>query len=96
MEYIILKNPTAIIKVCGVFWANASIDADMSAIAVEKGKQFIPLSQLDVPGSRSSIGAVVKGDDGQNHTVNLAGVAAHPGDSGMATMGNACFYSLGL
>ncbi|AZA49564.1 hypothetical protein EG346_15875 [Chryseobacterium carnipullorum] len=96
MEYIILKNPTAIIKVCGVFWANSSIDSDMSAIAAEKGKQFIPLSQLDVPGSRSFIGAVVKGDDGQNHTVNLGGVAAHPGDSGMATMGNACFNSLGL
>lgn len=96
IEHIILKNPTAIIKVCGVFWANSNIDSDMSVIAAEKGKQFIPLSQLDVPGSRSYIGAVVKGDDGQDHTVKIAGVAAHPGDAGMATIGNACFNSLGL
>lgn len=96
IEYVILKNPTAIIKVCGVFWVNANIDADMSAIASEKGKQFIPLSQLDVPGSRSFIGAIVKGDDGQNHTVSLAGVAAHPGDSGMQSIGNEVFNSLGI
>ncbi len=96
IEYVILKNPNAIIKVCGVFWANSNIDADMAAIAAEKLKQFIPLSQLDVPGSRSYIGAIVKGDDGQNHTVNLTGVAAHPGDAGMQSIGNEVFNSLGI
>ncbi|WP_300685527.1 hypothetical protein [Chryseobacterium sp.] len=96
VEYVILKNPTALIKVCGVFWANANIDNDMKAVAVEKGLSFTPLSQFDTAGNRSYVGAVVKGDDGQNHTITHNGVSAHPGDGGMQAMGNAIFNSLGL
>lgn len=96
VSYIKTKNPTAVLLIGGVFWADANKDAAMSQVAAANNITFVPLSHLDIPVNRSYIGAQVKGDDEQLHTVNNPGVAAHPGDLGHSAIGNTSFNALGF
>lgn len=96
ITYIKSKNPTAKIIIGGVFWVDASKDTAMSQVAAENNITFVKISHLDIPANRSFMGAQVKGDDNQWHTVNNTGVAAHPGDLGMDAIASEMFNALGL
>lgn len=96
ISYIKTKNTTAKILIGGVFWADNNKDTAMTQVAAENNMTFVKLSHLDSPSNRSYMGAQVKGDDGQWHTVNNTGVAAHPSDAGMDAIANELFNALGL
>lgn len=94
VEYIISKNSTARIVIGGMFWTDASKDAAMRNVATAHGLTFVELSDLNIPENKSSMGAQVKGDDGQWHTVDNGGVADHPGDLGMQRIATRLFNAL--
>lgn len=96
INYIKIKNPTAKIIIGGVFWADVNKDSAMSQVATENNLTFVKISHLDIPANRSYMGAQVKADDGQWHTVNNSGVAIHPGDLGMEAIASEMFNALGL
>lgn len=96
ISYIKSKNSTAKILIGGVFWADSNKDTAMSEVASENSLPFVSLSHLDIPANKSYMGAQVKGDDGQWHTVNNTGVAIHPGDLGMDAIATELFNALGL
>jgi len=96
INYVKSKAPNAKIITTGSFWASSTKDTAIQTAATASGLPFVKLSQLDIPMNRSSMGAQVFGDDGQWHTVNNSGVAAHPGDIGMSAIANEIYNSLGL
>lgn len=97
INHIKTQNPTAKIVIGGVFWADANKDTAMSLVASENQISFVPLSDLgNIAENKSAIGNQVYGDDGQLHTINNSGVAAHPGDLGMSRIADRLFNSLGL
>lgn len=96
ISYIKTKNNTAKLLIGGAFWADEAKDNAMEEVAKLNNITFVPLSHLNIPSNRSAIGAQVKGDDGQWHTVNHSGVASHPGDQGMEAIATELFNALGL
>lgn len=87
-------NPTATILTTGNFWSSTPKDNIMKAAALSTGAQYIDLTGLDTPENESYIGAIVKGDDGFNHTVDNSGVAIHPGDLGMQRIADRIFNAI--
>ncbi len=71
------------IIVIGDFWKNDPVRAEA---AKKCGVDFVSLdeAQKDPAKYRSRIGAVVFDAEGNRHIVKSAGVAKHPGDTGMA------------
>lgn len=94
VAYVQNKVPTARIIIGGLFWAHAAKDAAIKAAALELNLTYVSMEGVDTPSTRSSIGAIVQGDDGQSHTVKNDGVAAHPNDQGMGHMGTRLFNAV--
>ncbi|GAB3988170.1 hypothetical protein GCM10028807_10240 [Spirosoma daeguense] len=94
LTYIQQKVPTATLVTTGNFWANEAKDLAMAKAAKAVQVLFIPLFQLDIKENKSSIGAIVKGDDGSEHSIDHTGVANHPGDLGMKRIAETIFSQL--
>lgn len=86
-EYLInhIKNVStaAEVIVVGNFWDNKN--DEMKKKAAEKcGVKYISLNEIkDDKEYQCGIGTEVLGEDGETHTVDHAGVAAHPNDKAM-------------
>ena len=81
-----IKNgcSNAHIIVIDEFWDIGAKHTYKLNAANEMNLDFVSLAEIAGDEAyRSSIGAVVNGDDGNTHIVEHAGVAAHPGDLGM-------------
>lgn len=96
ISYIKGKNSSAKLLIGGAFWVDEAKDNAMKNVAQINNITFVPLSHLDIPANKSYVGAQVKGDDGQWHTVNDSGVARHAGDVGMEAIATEMFNALGL
>ncbi|TDE18188.1 SGNH/GDSL hydrolase family protein [Dyadobacter psychrotolerans] len=83
INYIKEKSPAARIVVTGNFWTNHAKDLAIKKAAESAKVLYIPLDDLDTKENKSSIGAIVTGDDGAKHVIDHNGVANHPGDEGM-------------
>ena len=83
LEYVRKKTgPRTQIIVIGNFWKP---DPVRSAAAEKCGADYVSLAEAyDEPKYRSRIGAEVFDAAGGTHIIDHAGVAAHPGDEGMA------------
>lgn len=89
IDYIRSKVPNVPIIFGGVFWTNASKQAKLQAAVSQYADiPFIDFQILDKAEYKSSVGALVYGDDGQWHTITNTGVANHAGDLGMDEMAN--------
>lgn len=94
IDYIISKAPTAKIIIGGTFWYSPEKDADMKAVADEKSIVFVSMQGLAVGDNLEKVGNQVYGNDGQLHTIDSEGVAAHPSDAGMLAIAERLFSAL--
>ena len=94
LNYIREKSPDAFVVTTGNFWSNQAKDVAMKNAAQTTGTLFIPLSDLDTKENKSSIGAIVGGEDGVEHKIDHNGVANHPGDEGMKHIAYRIFENL--
>lgn len=94
LNYIREKSPDALVVTTGNFWTNQAKDVSMKNAAQTAGTLFIPLSDLDTKENKSSIGAIVGGEDGLEHKIDHNGVANHPGDEGMKQIAYRIFENL--
>lgn len=95
VAYVQTKAPTARIVVAGSFWSwNAAVDESEKSVATKRHLLYIPLSQLDNPTNRSTIGATVAGDDRAAHQINNSGVASHPSDAGMRAIADTIYGAM--
>lgn len=84
INYIKDKAPKAQIVVVGDFWSNGERDAFKEMAAKNCGVSYASISEIkDAKEYQCGIGTIVYGSDGQSHTIEHAGVAAHPGNNGM-------------
>jgi len=95
-DYIKTKAPYCRVIVSGMYWGDSAKEVVLSAFASSKSLSFVQLSHLNTPENNSTIGAIVKGDDGQDHAIDWAAVAAHPGDLGMEAIANALFNIISI
>lgn len=92
INYIKSKNPGARIFITGLFWkTSTSKETSLKAAAQTTGIKYIDFSGLDTPENKSQVGAVVQGDDGQEHKINKADVANHPDDKGHQAIADRLF-----
>lgn len=87
-EYLInhIKEaaPSAEVLVIGDVWENENRDELKKQAAENCGVKYISLNEIkENKEYQCGLGTVVYGDDGEPHTVEHAGVAAHPSDKGM-------------
>ncbi len=83
LQYIKEKCPAAKLIVLGDFWETDRDDMRRSA-AQTCGVAFADILPRVTPDSRAGLYTKVFGDDGEWHVIEHEGVAAHPGDAGMA------------
>lgn len=90
IKYIQKAARNAQIIVIGDFWENGDRDSLKEQVAKNCGVTYVSLSKIkDNKDYQVGTGTVVYDDDGNKHTINHEGVAAHPGDKGMAYIANA-------
>lgn len=92
-EYLIayIKNhcQNSRILVIGDFWEYKDRDRIKMIVAEKCKVDYISLNEIkDNAEYQAGMGAMVFGDDGIEHQINHSGVAAHPGDKGMAFIAN--------
>ena len=84
INYIKAKAPAAEIVVVGDFWSNGVRDSYKAMAARNCDVFFASLSKIrDVAQYQCGLGTIVYDNEGQPHTVEHAGAAAHPGNNGM-------------
>ena len=75
---------SAEVLVIGDFWENENRDELKKQAAENCGVKYISLNEIkENKEYECGLGTVVYGDDGEPHTVEHSGVAAHPSDKGM-------------
>ncbi len=95
IRYIQARAPNAHIMVLGDVWNFPPRDELKMAACVKAGVPYVDLTEIrDNPAYQCGLGTVVYGDDGQQHTVEHAGAAKHPGDSGHQYMADKAYAAL--
>ena len=95
IRYIQARAPNAHVMVLGDVWNFPPRDELKIAACVKAGVPYVDLSEIrDNPAYQCGLGTVVYGDDGQQHTVEHAGAAKHPGDSGHHYMADKAYAAL--
>ncbi len=95
IRYIQQRAPNAHVMVLGDVWNFPPRDELKMAACVTAGVPFVDMSEIrDNPAYQCGLGTVVYGDDGQQHTVEHAGAAKHPGDSGHKYMADKVYAAL--
>lgn len=83
IRYIREHAPNAHVMVVGDVWEFAPRDELKLAACVKSEIPFVDLAEMKDNGAyQCGLGAVVYGDDGQQHVVEHAGAARHPSDAG--------------
>lgn len=95
MDGIKTKSPGAIIIFMGIWFNQESIVDSVRDALARVGGYYVPISDLRTAANASSIGATVTWTDRTQHTVDSAGVAAHPGDMGFQAIANRLWETLG-
>lgn len=86
--------PNAEIVITGMFWSNNTKETYLHNAATAKECTFVQINQFDTQAYKESVGNQVYGDDGQLHTIDNGGVAAHPSDAGMEAIADTIFNVL--
>ena len=95
IRYIQAHAPNAHIMVLGDVWNFPPRDELKMAACVTAGVPYVDLSEIrDNPAYQCGLGTVVYGDDGQEHVVEHAGAAKHPGDKGHQYMADKIYAAL--
>lgn len=95
MDGIKTKAPGAIIIFMGIWFNQPSIDDSVRDALARVGGYYVPISDLRTAANASSIGSSVTWTDRTQHTVDSAGVAAHPGDEGFKAIADRLWETLG-
>lgn len=95
MDGIKAKAPGAIIVFVGVWFNQESIVGSVRDALARVGGYYVSISDLRTSANASSIGATVTWTDRTQHTVDSAGVAAHPGDVGFQAIADRLWETLG-
>ena len=89
INYIKNKAPKAEIVVVGDFWSNGVRDSYKAMAARNCDVSFASLNNIrDDKKYQCGLGTIVYDDEGQPHTVEHLGIAAHPGNNGMNEIAN--------
>lgn len=90
------KAPHARILVIGDIWSGGNAEPFKANAVKRTGVEFVSLDGItDNPDYSCGLGATVYDDEGNPHTVEHEGVAAHPGDKGMRAIAERILSVLG-
>lgn len=96
IQYVRSKCKNAKVFVGGSWWNGEFRDDKIKAACDAEGVTFSSQSHLYTVENQCGLGTIVKGDDGQDHVVDNAGVAGHPGDKGMQEIAKIFINQIGL
>lgn len=93
------RSPKANYIITGNFWTNKRKDTIQKEVAEKYNCIWVALDYLDTDENKSTLDTRVLGDDGIWHHISdggetASGVAAHPGDKGMAAIAGAIFRAI--
>lgn len=90
INYIKENAPKAQLIIVGDFWENGNRDSIKEAVASECDVTYVSLAEIkNNTDYQCGIGAIVYDSEGNEHTVEHEGVAAHPSNKGMEYIANA-------
>lgn len=87
LSHVKKRCPNAQIIVVGDYWSNGDRDKEKQVATEKQGATYVSLDGIkDNIEYQAGLGTIVKGKDEKLHTIKHNGVAAHPGDKGMAAI----------
>lgn len=96
LKYIRTRCPNARVVWMGAWYQSETKMNEMIAACKATGSTFVNIWDLHTPENESKVGNTYTKDDGTVMEITSAGVASHPGDSGMKAIANRLLYTLGI
>jgi hypothetical protein len=96
LKFIRQNCPKARTVWVGEWYSSSEKQSFIASACIKTGSFFIDISDINITENQSAIGNTVTMDNGSTYTVTQAGVASHPGNTGMLKIANRICYKLGL
>lgn len=88
--------PNARVVWMGSWFNSQLINEVMPKVCAQTGCAFVPISDLNKPDNQAAVGDKYYDTNGDEFTIESAGVAAHPSDAGMLAIANRLAYGLSI